>query len=192
MNGRHLGTIVRLQIQRSVLKRKGEGFDPGPLLAVGEAAIGPQGISGLHDGAHVLDVHHAAHPVGRGGGKRSLSMGFTAHYDLIRARFGEFPTGVGGENVIVEHDTRLLIEDLAGRVVVRSADGDVVLSSARVAAPCREFTSFLLGEDEVLDRDLLADDLTFLSDGMRGFILDPGAVVRPMVVRLGDEVIARD
>ncbi|MCB2223380.1 MAG: hypothetical protein KQH83_04305 [Actinobacteria bacterium] len=193
MSERRLGTIARLQIQRSAIKHKGVGYDPAPLLAVEEAAIGPHGISGLADGAHVLDVHHAAHPSGRGGGHRTLSMGFTGHYDRIRGRFGEgFPVGVGGENVVVDHEGRLFAGDLSGWVVIRTAGGEIPLTGARVAAPCREFTSYLLGGTGVRDREEIAADLEFLSEGMRGFLLDPGALARPMPVRVGDEVLLRN
>ncbi|MCJ7726831.1 MAG: hypothetical protein MUP76_10645 [Acidimicrobiia bacterium] len=191
MTDRSLGRIVLIQIQRSMVKFKGVRYDPAPLLAVSEAAIGPLGITGVHDGAHVMEVHHAAHPSQRGGGNRTLSMGFTGHYELMAARFGEVPVGIGGENLIVEYDGRLFDRDLAGDIVILSGSGEVVLRGARDAAPCREFTSFLLGRDEVADREEVAEELEFLSRGMRGFILDGSALERPMSVHLGDEVVLR-
>lgn len=191
MRERSLGRIVLIQIQRSVLKFKGERYDPAPLLAVSEAAIGPLGITGVHGGAHVMELHHAAHPSQRGGGNRTLSMGFTGHYQLMAARFGEVPVGIGGENLVVAHDGRLFDHDLAGDVVILTGSGEVVLRGARDAAPCREFTSFLLGRDRVADREEIAGELEFLGRGMRGFILDGSALERPMPVHVGDRVVVR-
>jgi len=191
MSDSPLGRIVRIQIQRSILKHNGVGYDPSPLLQVEEAAIGPRGITGLHEGSHVMDVNHAAHPLGRGGGRRTLSIGFTGHYRHMAARFGNVPVGIGGENIIVEHNGRLFPEDLAGTLVILGSSGEITVTGARVAAPCREFTSFLLGRDGVADRSEIADELAFLGEGMRGFIVDGSALERPMVVRVGDEMVLR-
>jgi len=191
MTERSLGRIVRLQIQQSILAVKGVGYDPAPLLQVSEAAIGPLGITGLHEGGHVMNVHHAAHPSGRGGGNRTLSVGLTGHYRRIIERFRKVPVGIGGENIIVEQNGRLFEEDLSGVVVILSENGDIELTGARAAAPCREFTSFLLQRDLVTERKELADELAFLSEGMRGFLLDGSALTRPMAVHLGDEVVLR-
>ena len=186
-----LGRIVRLQIQRSVMKVKGVRYDPAPLLPVEEGAIGPLGITGLHDGAHVMEVHHAAHPSGRGGGRRTLSIGFTGHYDLMQQRYGSVPLGIGGENLIVDHPGRVFAADLAGEIVIHGSAGELILTGARVAAPCPEFTSFLLGLTNVPNRDVLSHDLSFLGEGMRGFLLDGSALSQPLPVRVGDEVVLR-
>ena len=191
MSDRPLGRIVLLQVQRSILKHKGVGYDPSPLLEVEEAAIGPQGITGLHEDGHVMDVNHAAHPSGRGGGRRTLSIGFTGHYRRMAARFGDVPVGIGGENIVVEHEGRLFAGDLAGTLVILGSGGEIAVTGARVAARCREFTSFLLGRDGVADRDGIADELAFLGEGMRGFIVDGSALERPLPVRLGDLMVLR-
>jgi hypothetical protein len=184
---RLLGPIVLLQVQRQPLKGSGR-FDPGPILAVEEAWVGPLGLAGRHGGAWVLDAHHAAHPAGRGGGGRPLSIGFTGHYRLMGERFGRVPLGIGGENLVVAAEGRLRLEDLAGEVVVRGADGDLVFGGARVAAPSLQFTSFLLGLDRVADRAEVADELVFLGEGMRGFVLGAAPGAMPRLVRLGDQV----
>lgn len=189
MSERSLGRIVRLQVQRAPVKHKGSAYDPGPILFVDRAAIGPGGTVGWTDRGWVLDVHHAAHPSARGGGTRPLSIGFTGHYALMAERFGDLPVGIAGENVIVDHDGRVLPEDLQGAVVLRTAVGDVAATGARVAAPCREFTSFLLGLDRVADRTEIGDEMEFLERGTRGFILDVSGLDRPMSVAVGDEVL---
>jgi hypothetical protein len=186
-----LGRIARLQVQRDTVKRKGEGYDATPILAVDEAAIGPLGIVGRHDDAWVVDVHHRAHPSGKGGGRRALSIGFTSHYDRILERFGSAPVGCAGENVIVEVDRVIGLDDLSGEVVIVSDGGEVSLTGARVATPCLEFTSFLLGRSEVAPRVEIADDVAFLDGGTRGYILDVAHLERPMRVRVGDQVMVR-
>lgn len=191
MNSRLLGTIARLQVQRDPLKTKGVGYDPAGILAVEEAAIGPHGIAGRHDGAWVLDAHHTAHPRSQGGGRRALSLGFTGHYAMIAARFGAAPPGCAGENLIVEADGRFFTADLEGEIVVQAAEGEVPLRGARVAAPCTEFTSWLKGLDGVVPTFDQRDDVDFLDDGMRGFILAVDHLDRPQVVRVGDPVVLR-
>jgi len=185
---RLLGPIVRLQVQRDALKTPRVRYDPSPILDVPEAAIGPDGIAGLHEGGWVLDAHHRAHPGADGSGRRALSMGFSEHYERMAARFGRAPLGCAGENVIVGTDRRIDLDDLAGAVVVRTGSGDVPLTGAFVAAPCLEFTSYLLGRSEVGSQQEIGDDRAFLHDGTRGYILGVSHLERPYTVRLGDEV----
>jgi hypothetical protein len=188
MPSRPLGRIVRLQVQRQPLKTKGVRYDPSPILSVEEAAIGPLGMVGHHDGAWVVDAHHGAHPRSRGGGRRALSVGFTSHYEEMAGRFGSAPLGCAGENVVVETGGRVAPADLAGSIVIHAADGDFELTDAQVAAPCREFTSFLKGLDHVADRTDIDRDLAFLDGGTRGFILEVRHLASPVMVRVGDEV----
>lgn len=183
-----LGPIVRIQIQRNPLKKPGIGYDPAPVQAVDEAVIGPPGLVGRHEGSWIIDAHHAGHPTSRGGGRRALSIGFSEHYDRIAARFGAAPLGCAGENLIVATDRRIGPGDLEGVVVVRTDDAEVPLGGARVAAPCAEFASFLLGRDEVAPRDEVADDLEFLDGGTRGYILDLRPLEGAHRIRVGDHV----
>jgi hypothetical protein len=136
----------------------------------------------------VLDVHHDAHPERRGDGRRALSIGFTGHYRLMAQRFGEVPLGVGAENLVVDVSRRLEPHDLAGEVIVAGCDGPISLHGARVAAPCLQFTSYLLGRADVARHGEIAADLEFLSGGMRGFILATDRVPLPMLAHRGDRV----
>jgi hypothetical protein len=188
---RLIGPIVRLQVQRDPLKVKGIGYDPAGILAVEEAAIGPHGMVGRHQDTWVLDAHHSAHPRSRAGGRRALSIGFTGHYDRMAQHFGDAPVGCAGENLIVATPDRLTQSDLAGTLVVHSADGEVELRRARVAAPCAEFTSWLKGLDAVLPVLDQPDDVAFLDNGLRGYILDVAHLPGPITVRVGDEVWVR-
>jgi len=188
MSTRVLGPIVRIQIQRNPLKKPGVGYDPQPILAVEEAVIGPPGLVGRHEGSWIIDAHHADHPASRGGGRRALSIGFSEHYDRIAGRFGAAPLGCAGENLIVATEGRIDPHDLAGVVVVRTGEGEVALGGARVAAPCAEFTSFLLGRPGVATRDDVADHLEFLDGGTRGYILDLNPLDGAHRIRVGDRV----
>jgi hypothetical protein len=189
MPARLLGPIVRIQVQRNPVKSEGKGYDPGPILAVEEAVIGPPGLIGRHDHAWLVDAHHASHPMSRAGGRRALSIGFSEHYARMAERFGSTPLGCAGENLIVETDRRVTLADLKGSVLVRTAEGEVPLGGARVAAPCREFASFLLGRPDVAPREEISEHLAFLEDGMRGYILDLKPLEGAHRVRLGDEVV---
>lgn len=183
-----IGTVVRLQIQRTPLRRGGV-YDPSPLLAVERAMVGARGMVGWSEGGWMLDVHHADHPEVRGRGLRALSMGFTSHYERMGRRFGDVPLGVAGENVLVDTPQRWTVEDIGAGVVVRSTGGeDLVLGPARPAEPCLEFTSFLLGLPRRAERDEVAGELGLLSGGTRGFLVDPGRVGTLRPIAVGDEV----
>ena len=183
-----VGPIVRIKVQSTPLKSEGEGYDPQPILAVEEGVIGPPGLIGRHEGSWLLDTHHAGHPASRAGGRRPLSIGFTEHYERMAGRFGSAPLGCAGENLIVETDRTITPDDLSGIAVLITSDGEVPLGEARVATPCREFTSFLLRRSDVAPREEIASDLEFLDGGTRGFILDLSRVERSHRVRIGDLV----
>ncbi len=185
---RRIGTIKLLQVQRGPLKVKDVSYDPRPLLEVESASLGPDGMLGSSAGGWVLDVHSSMHPACRGGGNRALSIGFTAHYDAMSARYGARLLGEAGENIIVESSGMVTLADLDGTVVIKAAEGDVELTGARVAAPCREFTSYLLGLDHIPDRAELGNDLEFLGHGMRGFVFGLDHLGGWITVRTGDEV----
>lgn len=184
---RLLGEVVLLQVHRAAIAVE-DGYDVSHLLDAEALSIGPHGVSGLVAGAWVLDVHHDAHPERRGDGRRALSIGFTGHYRLMAQRFGEVPLGVGAENLVVDAPGRIDPGDLAGGVLVAGTDGPIPLHGARVAEPCRQFTSHLLGRGDVARREEITADLEFLSGGMRGFILDTDRVAHPMRVHRGDLV----
>lgn len=172
---RTIGTIARLQIQRSSLKR-GEKpnrvYDPTPLLPVPRLTVTPDGVLGASaDGGWMVDVHHRGHPDTKNeDGLHGVSVGFTSHYAAMRDRFGDrIVVGCAGENVIVTADQMFTYEDLAGGVAIVSADGTerVRLKVLQVAHPCRPFTGWALGGR--VESEVLKENLQFLDGGTRGF-----------------------
>src|SRR5437762_12030473 len=173
---RELGRIVRLQIQRSSLKtgeKPRRSYDPAPLLAVDRVALGPDGVLGEEPGggAWIVDVHHRAHPETKNeDGLHGVSVGFTSHYDAMRARFGErIVIGCAGENLIVAADRIFTYDDLAaGVAIVGSNESERVrLKVLQVSHPCRPFTGWALGGR--VESEVMKSNLQFLDGGTRGF-----------------------
>jgi hypothetical protein len=172
---RTIGTIARLQIQRSSLKtgeKPNRVYDPTPLLPVQRLTVTPDGVLGAGgEGGWIVDVHHRAHPETKNeDGLHGVSVGFTSHYAAMRDRFGDhIVVGCAGENVIVTADQVFTYEDLAGGVAIVTADGTerVRLKVLQVAHPCRPFTGWALGGR--VESDVMKENLQFLDGGTRGF-----------------------
>jgi hypothetical protein len=172
---RPLGSLIRLQIQRATLKtgaKPNRTYDPAPLLPVDRLAVGPDGVLGAGpDGSWLVDVHHRAHPATKNDeGRNGVSVGFTAHYRAMHARFGERLTlGCAGENLIAQTEQPLRFEDVAGGLAIVAPDGveRVRLRVLEVARPCRPFTGWALGRP--VESEVLKESLQFLDGGMRGF-----------------------
>ena len=172
---RAIGTITRLQIQRSSLKtgeKPTRVYDPGPLLAVPRLMVTPEGVlGGGDDGTWMVDVHHRTHPETKNeDGLHGVSLGFTSHYAAMRERFGDrLVLGCAGENIIVAADRPFTYDDLSGGVAILAPDGRerVRLRVLEVAHPCRPFTGWALGRQ--VEPDVLKSHLQFLDGGMRGF-----------------------
>src|SRR5262245_41699643 len=151
---RILGTIVRLQVQRSSLKlgeRPNRWYDPSALLALPCLLVGEAGVAGLTDDGPIVDVHHAEHPRSKNRGENGVSVGFTAHYRAMRQRFGEhLPDGIAGENVLVETKDHVSEVDLANGLLIEASDGStVILDQFVVAEPCVEFSRYALADADV-------------------------------------------
>jgi hypothetical protein len=186
--GELIGKIVRLQVQKVPIKIKGEAYLPHEILSVESASVDAWGMLGSHDGTWVVDAHHRSHPAARGGGRRPLSVGFTGHYDKMAERFGSAPIGIAGENIIIDGPA-FALADLGEGLIVKTASGSVMsLELPRVAAPCVEFTSFMLGLEGVAPRDEIDGPLADLHDGRRGFIVAADRHPTAEVLTVGDEV----
>ena len=175
MSRRVLGTVVRLQVQRSRLKPGSAGarvYDPAPLHEVGALEVGPRGVVGVSADGGLLDVHHADHPDSRNRRRANgLSLLPRAHYDALRARYGpHLVDGVAGESLLVDTDAPWTPRDMTGTLLLETADGGRLPLTGLVAAPpCVEFARFCLrlplgpvGAD-------VEQALVDLDGGVRGF-----------------------
>ena len=160
-----LGTVARLQVQRSRLK-PARVYDPAPLLEVDALEVGPRGVVGITPGGPVLDVHHADHPDTRHRGRNGLSLLPRAHYDELRSRYGDhLVDGAAGESVLL--DTAASWRSLDGPLLLEAADGGLLeLTDPLAAPPCVEFSRFCLGEGS---DDELRATLEHLDGGTRGY-----------------------
>lgn len=179
---------MRLQVQAEPLKASGV-YEPQHLVPAERALVSEAGMLGWDGNGWVVDAHHAGHPRARGGGRRALSLGFSGHYEAMEHRFDAAPLGIAGENIVVEGPP-LRLPDIADGFVVRRRDGtEFALLRPGVAAPCAEFTSYLLGYDGPRARDEIAEELRFLDDGTRGFILAVDHLAGFEEIRVGDELL---
>ena len=187
-----IGEIVRLQIQRVPIKTRGVSYDLSGIAEVLRASVDAWGMVGWYHDVWAVDAHHKAHPESRAGGRRPLSVGFTGHYALMAERFGSAPLGIAGENIIVDGPP-LNLEDLGSGLVVVTANGtELLLERPRVAAPCLEFTSFMLDLDHVAPLNEIEAPLNDLHDGRRGFIVAADHARAPVEIAVGDKVFLRD
>ena len=186
-----IGTVVRLQVQRSRLKpgpRGARAYDPSPLLEVAELEIGPRGVAGLVGAERVVDVHSADHPDSRWRGGNGLSLLPRAHHDALRQRYGDhLAAGTAGESLLLETGRPLREADLTGNLLLETVAGPPLrLSGAQPAPPCVEFSRWVLGrEPGALDDEVLAT-LEALGGGARGFYADVNGTGR---VRAGARLL---
>lgn len=186
---RPIGRLVLLQVQRTTLKtgvKPNRTYDPTPLLHVPRAAVSPDGVMGWGDrDAWVVDIHHRAHPNTKNDdGVHGVSVGFTSHYEAMRARFGDLLTlGCAGENLIAETAAMITADEITRGLVVTGPDGaeKVQLTVLKPAEPCRPFTAWAQGRQ--VESAVLKENLQFLQNGMRGFYLQAEGSA---VVEVGD------
>jgi hypothetical protein len=169
-----IGRVKQVQVQHSSLKggeRPQQYYDPSPLLVVSRLLLTKRGAIGITaDGERVIDVHNADHPTSGYRGENGLSLGFTSHYQTMRARFGpHLRDGIAGESILIEDDGReFRIDELAEGVAIKVAsDQLILLAEIEVATPCTPFSQFAAGEP--LSKQGLKETLQFLHYGRRGF-----------------------
>ncbi|HSR21860.1 MAG TPA: hypothetical protein VLL49_13180 [Anaerolineales bacterium] len=196
--GRHLGNVSLVQIQPRGLiypSPSGEVYDPSRRLEVKRLLITPLGVEASGpDGERILDIHHMHHPDKAYDSKDLVSIGFSSHYEVMRARFGgHMVDGAAGENMIVECERAVWRDDLGQQIAVESAQtgSRAFFDIVRVATPCREFSHFAAGSPpESLPADELKSTLQFLDNGRRGFLLVLAAGQQAATVEPGDRVFA--
>ncbi len=197
-NLKELGRVKLVQIQPSGLiidTPSGGYYDVSRRVEVESLHITPLGISATTpEGEHVLDIHHIDHPDKAYDNDDLVSIGFTSHYEAMRARFGEHMVdGAGGENIIIEYDEEVWLSDLGQLMAIENSEtGHKTLFDVMdFAAPCEEFSHFAANSQEArLPADQLKETLQFLGKGRRGFLFVMKDGQESAVVREGDRVFA--
>ncbi len=170
-----LGTVVRLQVQRSRLTpgpRSARAYDPAPLLEVSALDIGPRGVIGATPQGPVLDVHHADHPDSRNRGFRNgLSLLPRRHYTRMRQTYGpHLLDGIAGESVLLDAVGPWAETDLAAALELETTDGWLALTQVLAAPPCVEFSRFCLDDPQAdAGGQAVQAALEMLDHGLRGF-----------------------
>lgn len=170
-----LGTVVRLQVQRSRLKPGPRGarvYDPSPLLEVDALDVCPRGVTGVTADGPVLDVHHADHPDTRNVKLvNGLSLLPRAHYARLRQAYGpHLVDGAAGESLLLDTDGLWPADALAGPLELETTDGWLRLTDGVAAPPCVEFSRFCLDDLAApADGDAVQRALDDLDHGVRGF-----------------------
>ena len=197
---RLLGVVKLVQVQPNGLIIDVPGsspaksfYDVSRRVEVDRLEITPRGIEAtLPTGERVLDIHHLDHPDKAYDDDDLVSIGFTAHYDAMRAEFGEHMVdGVAGENIIIDFPDEVWPADLGRALAIENQDtGEVAtLDMVSFAEPCVEFSRFCARNPhgEISGRRL-GEILRFLGNGRRGFLLLLNDALDAVTVRPGDRV----
>ncbi|PJF39238.1 MAG: hypothetical protein CUN54_09145 [Phototrophicales bacterium] len=174
-----IGTIKMLQIQQSRLKlgeKPNRVYDPSPIMTIKRMLVTSDGAYGITDDhQQIVDVHNKHHFDTRYNPGRTLSIGFTSHYDEMREKYGAHITdGIAGESIIVESTRHYTMADFNGGLVILDpkTEDEIHLNVTGGIAPCVPFSKFSLQRDFESPEEEKAT-LQFLHDGQRGFLLEP-------------------
>ncbi len=193
---RDLGRVKLVQIQPDGLiieTPSGYIYDASRLAKVDRLRITPLGIEATTpQGERVLDIHHVNHPDKAYDEDDLISIGFTSHYQAMRARFGEHMVdGIAGENIIIEYNKEVWTEDLGPQIAIENTETGqmTLLDLVCFAAPCDEFSHFAAqSQDKRLPAADLKSTLKFLNNGRRGFLLVLRDGQEAAAVQVGDRV----
>ena len=193
-----LGKVKLVQLQPSGLiieTPSGYFYDASRRVEVDRLLITSKGIEAINpDGEHALDIHHLDHPDKAYDDDDLVCIGFTSHYEAMRARFGgHMVDGIAGENIIIEYDKEVWSEDLGQQICIENIDtGQItLLDMVSYAAPCDEFSHFAAkSQDERIPTQELKRILQFLNYGRRGFLLVMRDGQDAATVRPGDKVFS--
>ena len=195
---RELGKVIITQVQPSGLIYEtpgGDLFDPSGRLVVSQLYLSTRGVEARTGaGERILDIHHLDHPDTQGDGKNAISIGFTSHYNQMRARFGDhMQDGTAGENVIINCDEDIWLADLGKQLEFQNPGSGktVTLDVIKIAAPCDEFSHFAAASQEQrLPAEELKETLQFLGNGRRGFLLTLSTGQDMGIIQPGDLVFS--
>jgi len=174
---RELGKVKLVQLQPSGLiieTPSGYFYDASRRLEVDRLLITTKGIEATTpNGEHFLDIHHLDHPDKAYDDDDLVSIGFTSHYEAMRARFGKHMVdGIAGENIIIEYEKEVWTDDLGPQIAIESTDTEhrTLLDLVSFTAPCDEFSHFASqSQDKRLPAAKLKATIQFLNNGRRGF-----------------------
>lgn len=195
---RKLGKVKLVQLQPSGLiieTPTGYFYDASRRVEVDRILITSRGIEANNpDGERVLDIHHLDHPDKAYDDDDLVCIGFTSHYEAMRARFGaHMVDGIAGENIIIEYDEDVWIQDLGRQIAIENAETgyQTILDVVCFAAPCEEFSHFAAqSQHERLPSRELKAILQFLNNGRRGFLLVMQEGQDAATVQPGDRVFS--
>jgi hypothetical protein len=195
-NFRELGRVKLVQVQPDGLiieTPSGYFYDASRLVKVDRLYITSMGIEATTpEGEHVLDIHHIDHPNKAYDNDDLVCIGFTSHYQAMRARFGEHMVdSIAGENITIEYEQEVWLEDLGQQIAIENADSGHMarLDVLNFAAPCGEFSHFAASsQHKQLPAAKLKSTLQFLGNGRRGFLLVLSENQETATVRSGDRV----
>lgn len=202
--GRRLGKVrlVQLQPDGLIVDSPGETptgsfYDAARRVPVDELQITPRGIEAtLPTGDTVLDIHHLDHPRKEYDSDDLVCVGFSAHYEAMRAEFGEHMVdGIAGENILIDYPAEVWPSDLGPSVGIEDQNTGVIatLSLMSFAAPCVEFSQFCAqSQHEKLPTSRIREILRFLGRGRRGYLLVLDEAHDVVTVRPGDRVFVFD
>jgi hypothetical protein len=193
---RKLGLVKLTQLQPSGLiieTPSGYYYDASRRVVVDCLQITPLGVEAITpEGEHVLDIHHINHPDKAYDDDDLVCIGFTSHYNTMRARFGDHMVdGIAGENIIIDFEEEVWPEDLGQQIGIENADtGQLALfDMVSFAAPCQEFSLFAAqSQHKELPVGELKSILQFLGNGRRGFLLVLNDIHDEVSVQPGDRV----
>jgi len=193
---RELGKVKLVQLQPNGLiieTPAGNIYDASRRMEVDRLLITTKGIEATtQEGERVLDIHHIDHPAKAYDNSDLICIGFTSHYEAMRARFGDhMEDGIAGENIIIDCQEEIWPDDLGERVMFenKATGRQVWLNVVSFAAPCKEFAHFAAQSlDKQLPAETLKEALRFLNNGRRGYLLVPSDGQEPAEVRPGDRV----
>ena len=195
-NIRELGIVKLVQVQPSGLiieTPSGSFYDASRRVEVESLCITSRGIEAITpEGEQVLDIHHLDHPDKAYDNNDLVCIGFTSHYERMRARFGDHMVdGIAGENIIIKYEQEVWPEDLSQQIAFENTNTGrrALLDVVSFAAPCEEFSHFAANsQHDRLPAEKLKTTLQFLGNGRRGYLLVLSDNQEPVTVRSGDSV----
>ena len=193
---RDLGTVKLVQLQPKRMIVEGLSlalFDCNRRKEFPQIQITADGVSAYApNGDPVLDVHHTKHPETRFKSGNSLSIGFSAHYKAMRARFGShIADGTAGENVLIDFRDEVWLDYLGKHLLFENPETglNALLDVNRIAKPCSPFGHFVSASPYTeLPTFKLKEVLRFLDNGRRGFLLSLNESQTMAFIKPGDKV----